>query len=1178
MQYEYKSANKSFKSYGFIHLITFLCLLLAGNLARAQNITNYTFTASTGDFKSVAPVNIPISGNIDEGFFNNIPIGFDFWYLGSRYTTVSASTNGWLTLGSNISNAAPDNNLASGTQRPIIAPLWDDLSIVQSNASYATIGTAPDRIFIYRVLENKWNSNNNRPVVSFQVKLYETTGRIEFVYKAEVTAPNSPSASIGIGGSAGQFLSLTNTTSSPGVSSTAETTTLSAKPSANQSYSFISVTPTAASSLSFSEITTSGMKLNWLDNASNELGYVIYRSDDGGSTYSFISQTAANATSSVQSGLLLGTNYYWKVHAVTEGALSTALSGNQCTINSATISYPSSSYCSSSGMAPVTLTGKTGGTFSSGSGLSINPSTGEVNLTASTSGTYTVTYTSAPTGCTTFSTTANITVSTDGLWVGNVSSNWCSATNWCNGVIPGASTNIIIPTSAPFMPVLSCNTTINNLTLIGNGTLSLGSASLTINGSISGTGSFIGSASASLSIAGSSTAVSLKFSQVNQSSRSLKNYSQTRAASVTLTTPLDVYSLVSLSGSASTLISNGNLTLISSASDYAEIGSMTGTSSVSGDVNVQSFFTGNNLAINRGSRMISSPISDNRTNTVYQQLKSSLVITGPGGVGNGFDAGGWGNPNAPTLTTYSEPAVPYLSFVSEPSIFIRMTTGKASFLFYRGDRTNSAGNKVNAPYALPENVVVNYKGTINAGSLSVPILRSNNVGDDYNGMNALGNPYPSAIDWEKVYASNSSLVDNEIRMIKPGGGVATRKVIASYTAVTNADASTFQYIQPGQGFYIRKSEVGTSNFSFLESHKSVGNKASRMLAVPTSQLLATTPGNIERTSESNKIIRINIEQGNLKDETLLIFKEGLNAKFDNEDGIYLSGNTVLLGSFSEDNILTSINALPEVVDSTQIKLYVNATAGGKYNLNFSDISAADGFDILLKDQLFPDKVTEISSNQSYEFNVDRANPSSFGSNRFKIIFKKNIPFLTWNTFEGKEHKRMAQLKWRTSAENQTNYFEIERSSDGISFTAIGEVTASGTTTTFSEYSFIDKDPLTGTNYYRLKAINNIGSSLFSQIIIIKIENQLKAKSEKVVLYPNPAKDFASIEFEKDYDEVQVTISDSQGKIISTQKWVEIIAHSAKNIDLQQLYPGLYIVEVLDLTTNKPINRSKLMKN
>lgn len=78
---------------------------------------------------------------------------------------------------------------------------------------------------------------------------------------------------------------------------------------------------------------------------------------------------------------------------------------------SATISYTGSPYCTNAGTATVTQTGTSGGVYSSTTGLSIDASTGSVNLAASTAGAYTVTYTVAATGgCSAFSTTASITV------------------------------------------------------------------------------------------------------------------------------------------------------------------------------------------------------------------------------------------------------------------------------------------------------------------------------------------------------------------------------------------------------------------------------------------------------------------------------------------------------------------------------------------------------------------------------------------------------------------------------------------------------------------------------------------------------------------------------------------------------------------------------------------------
>ncbi|MCC2548237.1 T9SS type A sorting domain-containing protein [Hymenobacter sp. BT175] len=75
---------------------------------------------------------------------------------------------------------------------------------------------------------------------------------------------------------------------------------------------------------------------------------------------------------------------------------------------SAAFAYASSTLCASGGSAVPTITGTTGGTFSSTAGLSLNASTGAIDLGSSTAGTYTVTY-SVGTACTAVA-TASVTI------------------------------------------------------------------------------------------------------------------------------------------------------------------------------------------------------------------------------------------------------------------------------------------------------------------------------------------------------------------------------------------------------------------------------------------------------------------------------------------------------------------------------------------------------------------------------------------------------------------------------------------------------------------------------------------------------------------------------------------------------------------------------------------------
>jgi len=108
-------------------------------------------------------------------------------------------------------------------------------------------------------------------------------------------------------------------------------------------------------------------------------------------------------------GSLTVTTWYRRV--VNSGPCTSTSAPAQITVVAypvATIAYSGSPYCAT-GTATVTQTGQAGGTYTAPAGVSINASTGAVNLASSTPGTYTVTY-SFSNGTCNGSTTASITI------------------------------------------------------------------------------------------------------------------------------------------------------------------------------------------------------------------------------------------------------------------------------------------------------------------------------------------------------------------------------------------------------------------------------------------------------------------------------------------------------------------------------------------------------------------------------------------------------------------------------------------------------------------------------------------------------------------------------------------------------------------------------------------------
>lgn len=322
-------------------LLIFTIYFLSSASSIGQNIANYAFTAQSGTYTALSTTNSTLgvlsSGTANEGLYNNIPIGFDFFYLNTRHNSLSASTNGWLALtpGSITSSTAANNLSSISAPTNLLAPLWDDLDLSSGDFRYQTSGTAPNRIFTAEWSNVEWNWNTNTSVISFQVKLTETTGAIQFEYKQEAGAVSGASASIGIRGlnasTALGFQSLNGTGLTPASSTSSSTNTLNTKPATGQIYRFTPGTINAPISFSTTNATINSMRINWNDNVSNESGYVIYRSTDN-INFSFIDLIPANSNTYVLSNLASGTTFFYRVFALNEGRLSNALTGSGTTL------------------------------------------------------------------------------------------------------------------------------------------------------------------------------------------------------------------------------------------------------------------------------------------------------------------------------------------------------------------------------------------------------------------------------------------------------------------------------------------------------------------------------------------------------------------------------------------------------------------------------------------------------------------------------------------------------------------------------------------------------------------------------------------------------------------------------------------------------------------------------
>ena len=90
------------------------------------------------------------------------------------------------------------------------------------------------------------------------------------------------------------------------------------------------------------------------------------------------------------------------------------------------------------------------------------------------------------------------------------------------------------------------------------------------------------------------------------------------------------------------------------------------------------------------------------------------------------------------------------------------------------------------------------------------------------------------------------------------------------------------------------------------------------------------------------------------------------------------------------------------------------------------------------------------------------------------------------------------VKWTTEQESGIDYYELERSTNGIDFSAINRQTPASTIGP-NHYSYSDNSFLPGINYYRLKIAERNAATRYS--VIIRTETQPQTELFKIV--PNP---------------------------------------------------------------------------
>ena len=167
------------------------------------------------------------------------------------------------------------------------------------------------------------------------------------------------------------------------------------------------------------------------------------------------------------------------------------------------------------------------------------------------------------------------------------------------------------------------------------------------------------------------------------------------------------------------------------------------------------------------------------------------------------------------------------------------------------------------------------------------------------------------------------------------------------------------------------------------------------------------------------------------------------------------------------------------------------------------------------------------------------------------------------------------VNWTTASEVNTKNFVVERSTDGIHFSALGTVGAAGNSSTAHQYQFTDANALqasASTLYYRLRIVDNDGRYSYTSILPV----QLQGGVFRITLSPNPVRDQLTVAFSTNNSKtVTLRVNDANGKIVYKQQFqTNGVASMQQYINVSSYASGSYFVQ---LVTDKDTKTAKFVK-
>ncbi len=722
-------------------------------------------------------------------------------------------------------------------------------------------------------------------------------------------------------------------------------------------------------------------------------------------------------------------------------------------------------------------------------------------------------------------------------WTGTVSTDWSNVSNWSYSFPPVSGSSVIIPLAPSRQPILSADATVNALNLAGK--LDLNGKTITVTGAITGTGTFKSTAAASMVISG--TVGTINF---DATYNSLKDLTIT-SGSATLGTNLNLYGV--FTPTSGTFNTGNKLTLKStSASNSAVVGVVGAT--ITGKVTTEKF-------IPKGLRLFRDlGVGLANAGSIFSNWQES-----------GANTQGWGiqitGVKGNTVGTDATTGLDY-SFTGNHSMFTCVnnvwdsvlntkTTNFSPYQGYRvlirGDRTGSLQTQIPVMY---NNTTLRATGNLVTGNVTMP-----NINSGANNYSFVANPYLCPVSWSLVWAASSNMnasfwyCDPTFTNDGTPTGYTTYVAYNAQTATTSnplGKSNMNGYLQPNQAFFVQNAASGTPSLLFRENCK-----------VPT----ATKTSIFGTPASVNRIALGLYKNGTNIDGAVTVFGTGFDKMYGTEDSKKFSNPAENIAfTLGTTDVAISGYPTPTVNDVLPIHLY-QLTANTTYVLRVDAAQfTGNGLLAYLIDNTTGARTLLSGDSTGVAFTVG-AN-TAIAANKFSIGFQSGTLAVQSIALTAVAQNDVVSLKWNTIGEKEVVSYSLERSNATTEFTAINRQAAANANS--AAYSFIDKTPSTGINYYRVKAVSKDGSVDYSKTVAVSI-----GKSGTIAVYPNPVKGHeANVQMAHlATGKYQVSLVNSAGVQVMTSTINHQMGTGSDKLSIQKhLAAGNYVLRIMNGST------------